>query len=244
MKLPCYLVRDLLPLYQDEVCDPQTATDVQEHLEHCPDCHHLWETMQAAAPLERNVAEVRDREQAAALRRVKRSQRKKRVLIVLATLLAAVLLCAGGWDLYDRVNSTYLDYPQEAILGVEEETLSGEWLIKGKGIVLKLDPEEMASVHWTRVLNNTVGGDTLVFTLGRSQWHAWTHAQWGYDTEDGSHEIILYSEALDGREEMENLKAVYYLPYAEFEAWSHIVARQVPEDAVLLWQRDGASATE
>lgn len=243
MKLPCYLIRDLLPLYQDDVCDPQTATDVREHLEDCPDCRHLWETMQATAPVERDMVAAREREQTAALRRVKRTQRKKRLLTVLVTLLAVVLLCFGGWTLYDRANTTYLDYPQEAILGVEEEALSDEWLIKGQGIVLKLDPEEMASVHWTRVLD-TVGGDTLVFTLGRSQWHAWTHAQWGDDTEDGSHEIILYSEALNGREEMENLKAVYYLPYAEFEAWFDIVARQVPKDAVLLWQRDTASETK
>ena len=38
MKLPCYLVRDLLPLYKDQVCEPDTAADVEEHLEECSDC--------------------------------------------------------------------------------------------------------------------------------------------------------------------------------------------------------------
>lgn len=33
MKLPCYLVRDLLPLYKDEVCETETAADVKEHLD-------------------------------------------------------------------------------------------------------------------------------------------------------------------------------------------------------------------
>ena len=38
MKLPCYLVRDLLPLYKDGVCDPQTAADLKEHLAGCESC--------------------------------------------------------------------------------------------------------------------------------------------------------------------------------------------------------------
>ena len=70
MKLPCYLVRDLLPLYKDEVCEPETAADVREHLEGCPDCRTLWETLQTAAPLEEAVDQAKAQEQAAALRRV------------------------------------------------------------------------------------------------------------------------------------------------------------------------------
>ena len=32
MNLPCYLVRDLLPLYHDKLCAPDTTRDVDEHL--------------------------------------------------------------------------------------------------------------------------------------------------------------------------------------------------------------------
>ena len=239
MKLPCYLVRDLLPLYKDELCEPETAADLREHLDSCPDCRALWEKMQTDAPLEREAVQAREREQADALRRVRKNQRKKRMLTVLAAVAATLMLCAGGLIVYDHANSTYLDYPQESILGVEEESLSSEWRIKGKGIVLKLDPGEMASLHWTQVVD-TINGDALVFTLGRSKWHIWTHAQWADDTEDGSHELLLYTEALDGGEAMERLKKVYYLPYAEFEAWYDAGARNVPEDAILLWQRDAS----
>ena len=74
----------------------------------------------------------------------------------------------------------------------------------------------------------------MVFTLGRSQWDVWTRAQWS----DDSYEILLYTEAMDGMEAMERLKAVYYLPYSEFESGIDSESRLVPEDAVLLWQRD------
>lgn len=76
MKLPCYLVRDLLPLYKDEVCEPETAADVREHLEGCPNCRTLWEALQTAAPLEEAVDHAKAQEQAAALRRVKHTSRK------------------------------------------------------------------------------------------------------------------------------------------------------------------------
>lgn len=234
MKLPCYLVRDLLPLYKDEACEPETAADVREHLEGCPDCRTLWETLQTAAPLEEAVNQAKAQEQAAALRRVKHTQQKKRVQTILVTLLVVILLGGGGLGLYFHAVETYLEYPQESILGVEEEPISEQWRIRGKGIVLKLDSTVQTSIQWSQVLN-TPKGDVMVFTLGRSQWDVWTRAQWS----DDSYEILLYTEAMDGMEAMERLKAVYYLPYSEFESWIDSESRLVPEDAVLLWQRDG-----
>lgn len=233
MKLPCYLVRDLLPLYKDEACEPETAADVREHLEGCPDCRTLWETLQTAAPLEEAVNQAKAQEQAAALRRVKHTQQKKRVQTILVTLLVVILLGGGGLGLYFHAVETYLEYPQESILGVEEEPISEQWRIRGKGIVLKLDSTVQTSIQWSQVLN-TPKGDVMVFTLGRSQWDVWTRAQWS----DDSYEILLYTEAMDGMEAMERLKAVYYLPYSEFESWIDSESRLVPEDAVLLWQRD------
>ena len=233
MKLPCYLVRDLLPLYKDEVCEPETAADVKEHLDGCPDCRHLWETMQDTAPLEGEVVQAREQEQTAALRRVKHTQRKKRVLTVLATLLVVILLGGGGLGVYFHAAETYLEYPQESILSVGEGPISEQWRIKGKGIVLKLDPAQLASIQWSQVLN-TPKGDVMVFTLGRSQWDVWTHAQWS----DDSYEILLYTEAMDGAAAMERLKEVYYLPYSKFESWVDSESQLVPEDAILLWQRD------
>ena len=233
MKLPCYLVRDLLPLYKDEVCEPETAADVKEHLDDCPDCRHLWETMQDTAPLEGEVVQAREQEQTAALRRVKSTQRKKRVLTVLATLLVVILLGGGGLGVYFHADETYLEYPQESILSVGEGPISEQWRIKGKGIVLKLDPAQLASIQWSQVLN-TPKGDVMVFTLGRSQWDVWTHAQWS----DDSYEILLYTEAMDGAAAMERLKEVYYLPYSKFESWVDSESQLVPEDAILLWQRD------
>ena len=58
MKLPCYLVQDLLPLYKDHVCDEQTSADVAEHLSDCAACSALLAEMDAQQVLGSRGAQV------------------------------------------------------------------------------------------------------------------------------------------------------------------------------------------
>lgn len=37
-ELPCYIVSDLLPLYQDDILSEQTKLDIDKHLCECKDC--------------------------------------------------------------------------------------------------------------------------------------------------------------------------------------------------------------
>jgi len=50
----CYLIRDLLPLYIEGDCSPETNRAVQEHLNRCKECKSDYELM--APPL--NVKEL------------------------------------------------------------------------------------------------------------------------------------------------------------------------------------------
>ena len=50
MKTPCNVIRDLLPLYQDGVCSPESRQLVAEHLEECETCRAEWERMSAPIP--------------------------------------------------------------------------------------------------------------------------------------------------------------------------------------------------
>lgn len=43
MKLPCEMVRDLLPLYHDGVCNEVSSVLVREHLANCEDCQQVLE---------------------------------------------------------------------------------------------------------------------------------------------------------------------------------------------------------
>ena len=42
MKLDCCIVRDLLPLYVENMVSDQTAEQIKKHLSECPDCQNEY----------------------------------------------------------------------------------------------------------------------------------------------------------------------------------------------------------
>ena len=89
MKLPCSIIRDLLPLYHDSVCAPETAAAVEEHLAGCEPCQEVYHNLQDEKKLA--LVPLAPPPGVCALQRVKRRFRKKYAAIVLGVLA----LCAG-----------------------------------------------------------------------------------------------------------------------------------------------------
>ena len=54
-KLPCYIVSDLLPLYEEDILSEQTKRDIDEHLSECEECKKKIAAMQM--PIEVSVTE-------------------------------------------------------------------------------------------------------------------------------------------------------------------------------------------
>lgn len=48
--MKCGIIRDLLPLYHDGVCSPESREEVEEHLKTCPDCRAALAAMDAPLP--------------------------------------------------------------------------------------------------------------------------------------------------------------------------------------------------
>ena len=40
MNISCDIIKDLLPLYHDEVCSDDSKTMIEEHLSHCENCRN------------------------------------------------------------------------------------------------------------------------------------------------------------------------------------------------------------
>ena len=106
MKLPCYLVQDLLPLYKDHVCDEQTSADVAEHLSDCAACSALLAEMDAP-PQETAVQEEQAAEAAEALSTVKKNLRTRQVKITLAAVGGLLALI---WNAKTGVYYTTVGY--------------------------------------------------------------------------------------------------------------------------------------
>lgn len=99
----CGIIQDLLPLYHDGVCSPESRTEVEEHLKTCPDCRAALAVMDAPLPeVEKAAAD-----DAAAMKKIsgawKKDKRRawwKGALIAAAVCAVLVGLWAAATQLY------------------------------------------------------------------------------------------------------------------------------------------------
>lgn len=110
MDKECSIVRDLLPLYAEDLVGAETAEFVAAHIAACPDCEKEYEAMKSGAPVP-----AEPQAEAAPLKSIKKVIIKKRVrAVILAVALAAALFVTAFAFLTTR---EYLSY-EEAIISV------------------------------------------------------------------------------------------------------------------------------
>ena len=57
--LPCYVVSDLLPLYQDDILSEQTKKDVDKHLNECEECKKKMAVMKMKIDVQNTNVELK-----------------------------------------------------------------------------------------------------------------------------------------------------------------------------------------
>ena len=60
MKNECNIIRDILPLYVEDMVSADTSAFVEEHLEKCAECRAKLEDMKKSNGLEKNKVSVAD----------------------------------------------------------------------------------------------------------------------------------------------------------------------------------------
>ena len=52
MKIGCEIIKDLLPLYHDEICSEESKVAVENHLYECEDCKNYYEKLKGSDAIE------------------------------------------------------------------------------------------------------------------------------------------------------------------------------------------------
>ena len=91
-KLPCPVVRDLLPSYLEGLTEPETEELVRDHLAACSECAAHCKAMQDSDEIDSPPPQ--QQKEVDYLKKVRRSSRKK---ILLTAVLVALVLTAGIW---------------------------------------------------------------------------------------------------------------------------------------------------
>lgn len=91
MRYPCNLIKDLLPLYHDQVSSQESREAVEEHLKECSECKQYYEKMCGSDAIEPFAYDQEmSMKTAESYKQVKRKNRKRFMIVVLIAVGVAV----------------------------------------------------------------------------------------------------------------------------------------------------------
>jgi len=133
----CYLIRDLLPSYIDEVCSEETNDMIKNHLNECEECRKVYESMTEDIPGEKTDTNSEEYDKSV-IKKVSRDVKRKsnRSTVIFGVIIAALILVfifinlplipVGSRDLYaniykpavelDKATVRYNKVPENSVL--------------------------------------------------------------------------------------------------------------------------------
>ena len=105
MRNECSIVRDILPLYIEDMVSDDTATFVEEHLKNCSECQKELAKFKVATEIEIVSKEtvLTHQEEAAPLKTLKRKLRRRQIIsMLLSFIIAAVFIGSAAFVLFVR----------------------------------------------------------------------------------------------------------------------------------------------
>ena len=102
MNYPCGIIKDLLPLYIDDVCNEESKQAVQNHLAGCEKCRNCYEAMKSTdgfTEKRRNISE--DSKIASSLKNVKNRINRKIRNVVLCSAAVVLIVVVGLYLLFN-----------------------------------------------------------------------------------------------------------------------------------------------
>ena len=96
MKNECSYVRDVLPLYLENMVSEETAKFVKEHLENCPECTKEFEDMKTGKKVEKISSETQNHLEAEVLKSMKAIRRRfQKKAFRVGAIIAAIIITIG-----------------------------------------------------------------------------------------------------------------------------------------------------
>lgn len=111
MKYPCDIIKDLLPLYIDDVLSEESRRAVSEHLTECDSCQKYHAAITDAAMLNGDMPITSNEEEktmSESLKKVKLQINKRQHRMVIAAILA-VIIVLSGWQLLFNIPLKIVD---------------------------------------------------------------------------------------------------------------------------------------
>ena len=102
MKYNCEIIKDLLPLYVDNICSNQSRKIVEEHLDECPKCQTYLQEIKKTIIIEDD--DDKPQEMANILKRLKNKIIKRNIIIAILNLLIIIFTLFGTYKYLENAN--------------------------------------------------------------------------------------------------------------------------------------------
>lgn len=208
MNNKCNLIRDILPLYVEDMVSTDTREFVSEHLEHCEACRAAFEHMQKPADIIPDADIV-------PLKRIKKELFIKRLQTV---FLTAILACAIVTVLFGILTSPkffpYSDDLFHVNSGADGSiTIAFDNKVTGYSCRKEFNDEtEIYQINaWTTtwdIYSSNRGKQNMVIPSDRE-----TNIQIFYAQNDGSEDVLIYGTNDNAYQDTVTLPRQIFLPY-------------------------------
>ena len=121
MSKECSIVKDLLPLYVEDMVSEETATFIEEHLQSCTKCKELFDSMKESNSTVMNSDKDNTIDDVKIIKKINSKWLKKRLLIMISTILLTVGSLFAFWMLEPYFHSTIIDYGESEIYSEEDK---------------------------------------------------------------------------------------------------------------------------
>lgn len=163
----CYLIRDLLPSYIDELTGEETNKEIENHLNECPDCKKAYESMKSDIPGEKEAESSEEYDEKLIKKigqNVKRKNDRSKVvsivaivsLILLFILLNLPIVPVSQKNIYAKITkpSLMLDSEGRKYNNVEENS-----------VLLYEDEDDFDEVYFHKVIfkDSSLENDGIIY---------------------------------------------------------------------------------
>lgn len=210
MSNKCNLIKDILPLYVENMVSKDTRAFVKEHLEHCEDCHAEFEHMRKPADFVSDADIV-------PLKRIKKDLFIKRLQTIFFT---AILACAIVTVAFGILTSPKFFPYSDNLLNVIDGSngsiiITFDHKVTGYSCMEEFDNETETAVYrinaWTTtwdLYSSNRGKQHMIIPSDRG-----TNIQIFYAQNDGSEDVLIYGLNENAEENSVTLPRLVLMPY-------------------------------
>lgn len=210
MSNKCNLIKDILPLYVEDMVSTDTREFVSEHLEHCQECHAEFERMRKPADFIPDTDIV-------PLKRIKRDLFIKRLQTIFFT---AILACAIVTVVFGILTSPkFFPYSDDLLNVVDSPNgdiiVTFDDKVTGYSCTKEFHDETGTEVYWVNAWTTT--WDLYLSNRGNQNMvipsEGATKIQIFFTQNNGSEDVLIYGADDNAQQDIVTLPRQILLPY-------------------------------